>query len=154
MPTKIGKQGRVNTTEILKKISTTKDIKSFITRNLDYFRLPKLNKYLLELCEAKGIEAKEIIKKTDMNRQYLNEILKGKKANPSRDHIICLAFGLGLDYKECQRLLKVARHSQLYSKLKRDAVIIYCLQNKKSFYETEEILFDLKLPTLRGGRYG
>jgi len=143
------KQDRGTTTEMLMQIFNANNIKEFIIKTWENITSPKLNKYLTKLCDDKCIKPKEVIKKADMNRQYGREIFKGKKANPSRDHVISLAFGFGLDYEESQDLLKVARHPQLYSLDKRDAVIIFCIKNKKSFQQTEEILFDLELDTLR-----
>jgi len=143
------KQDWGTTTEMLMQIFNAKNIKDFIASNWEKLRLPKLDRYLFELCKIKSIKPKEVIKKADMNRQYGMEIFKGKKTKPSRNHIISLAFGFGLDYEESQKLLKVARHPQLYSMDKRDAVIIFCIKNKKSFQQTEEILFDLNLDTLR-----
>ena len=48
-------------------------------------------------------------------------------------------------------MLKIARKSPLYPRIKRDTVIIYCLHNHISLVETEIILEDLTLPIL-GGR--
>ena len=48
-------------------------------------------------------------------------------------------------------MLKVARKSVLYPRIKRDTVIIYCLHNRVSLLDTEIILENLGLPIL-GGR--
>ena len=52
---------------------------------------------------------------------------------------------------EAQEMLKIARRSPLYPRIKRDTVIIYCLHNHVSLVDTQIILQDLELPLL-GGR--
>lgn len=47
-------------------------------------------------------------------------------------------------------LLKVARMSALYPKLKRDAVIAYGLHNHHSILQTQQSLNELGLPLIRG----
>ena len=55
------------------------------------------------------------------------------------------------DVAQTQEMLKIARKSVLYPRIKRDTVIIYCLHNHVSLVDTELILEDLNLPIL-GGR--
>jgi hypothetical protein len=58
---------------------------------------------------------------------------------------------MSADYGQTQEMLKIARKSQLYPRIKRDAAIIYCLYNNKSLTDVQILLQDLKLPLL-GGR--
>ena len=51
---------------------------------------------------------------------------------------------------EAQQLLKAARAALLHPKIRRDAVIAFCLYNKKTFVETQLTLYDLGLPLLGG----
>ena len=55
------------------------------------------------------------------------------------------------DLTQAQEMLRIARRSLLYPRIKRDAVIIYCLHNHLSLMDTQIILQDLELPLL-GGR--
>ena len=57
---------------------------------------------------------------------------------------------IGADLPQAQEMLKIARKSILYPRVKRDAVIIYCLHNSISLTDTEIILYDLGLPLLGG----
>lgn len=59
-----------------------------------------------------------------------------------------LAFGFGLNYEETDRLLKIAGVGALYPKNKRDAIIIYALENGMSIYDTDDILKYHNLETL------
>jgi hypothetical protein len=59
---------------------------------------------------------------------------------PSRNKVIQLAFGLHVSLDELQMLLKVAGMNVLYSKMKRDAIIIYAISNHMSIIETDILL--------------
>ncbi len=50
---------------------------------------------------------------------------------------------MGLDIPETQRLLRLASRGNLYPKIKRDSVIIFCLKNNYDIYKTDEILISL-----------
>lgn len=64
-----------------------------------------------------------------------------------------LAFGLGVGVEETQRLLRLADRSPLYPKLRRDAIILYCLNRRKTLAETQELLQSMEL-TILGGDNG
>lgn len=72
-----------------------------------------------------------------MNQTFIYDIFAGK-SRPGRNNAIRLAFGLGCDLRETQRLLRLAGVSELYCKQRRDAIIIWCIQNGR----------DLPLPTM------
>lgn len=93
----------------------------------------------MEIIIAKGLDNKEIIEKSNINRVYFYHLLSGKR-KPSRDKIIQLAFGLSLDFVETQRLLKLSKMNELYSRVKRDAIFIYGLNNNMSIVELELLL--------------
>ena len=61
------------------------------------------------------------------------------------------AFAMRADLAQAQEMLRIARRSPLYPRIKRDAAIIYCLHNHISLVDTQIILQDLELP-LMGGR--
>ena len=59
-----------------------------------------------------------------------------------------LAFGMKLTLDETRKLLKIAGLSDLYVRIPRDSVIIFCLQNGKNLIETNEMLDDYALKIL------
>ncbi|MCL2083736.1 MAG: helix-turn-helix domain-containing protein [Oscillospiraceae bacterium] len=113
-------------------------------------KLPTLGEHLAELCAQKGVRPKDVVKNADMDRFYGAEIFSGKRCNPSREYVLRLALGLGLTYKECQRLLTVAGKNPLYPRVGSDAVIIKCLHSGLCYQEAENLLFEMGLPTLKG----
>ena len=72
---------------------------------------------------------------------------RGEK-KPSRDKLIAIAFGLHLNVEETQRMLKLGRHSELYARVARDAVILFAIQREKDIWETDDLLTDKGLPTI------
>ena len=92
----------------------------------------------------------QLIRRANLEKSYGHQLFSGKR-KPSRDTVLQLAFAMGADVASAQEMLKVARKSLLYPRIKRDTVIIYCLHNRVSLVDTEIILQDLGLPIL-GGR--
>ena len=68
--------------------------------------------------------------------------------------MIQLALGLGLNVEETQRLLRSAGKSQLYPRLKRDAVILYGIQKKLPILTLQECLTKYGLTLLGGQKSG
>ena len=105
------------------------------------------NTYITALCADKDILPAHVIEKSGIERTFGHQLFNGRR-NPSRDKVIQLAVGFEMDYKETQKLLKVARKSALYPKIKRDAVVIYALENKLSIYDIQATLAELSLPVI------
>ena len=76
-----------------------------------------------------------------------SQVFQGTR-RPSRDTAIALAFGLGCSLREAQRLLRRAGHSELYCKVRRDAVIIFCLEHGYTQFECDDELFRLGEKTI------
>ena len=87
------------------------------------------------------------------NSSYGHRLFAGGR-NPSRDTVLQLAFGFELDPEGAQELLKIARAAQLHPKVKRDAVIAFCLHRGQSLIEAQQALMDHGLPILGGARNG
>ena len=115
--------------------------------------LPPLHEYLRALCEARGEKPERVLKRGDIDSSYGHRILSGQR-NPSRDTVLQFAFGLELDAEETQQLLKIARATALHPRVKRDAVIAYCLQHHDSLVDTQQILFTNNMPLIGEKTHG
>jgi len=98
-------------------------------------------------CAEKDMIPERIIREAGIERTYGHQLFNGTR-NPSRDKVLQIAFGFGLDVEETQRLLRAARKSMLYPRLKRDAAVIYCLQKKKDLAYTQQMLAQYGLTAL------
>ena len=59
-----------------------------------------------------------------------------------------IAFAMGLDLRETNRLLRVSGASDLYCKNRRDAILIFCLDKGYSLRKTDEELYRFGEETL------
>ena len=72
------------------------------------------------------------------------------KSRPRRNHAIMLAFGLHCDLRQTQRLLRLADVAELWCKQRRDAILIWCIENGLTREEADDELFRLGEQTLLG----
>lgn len=120
--------------------------------NLDYlktdgdpnFVVPSFSSYITSLLKG---SRSACIRRANLDRSSGYKVFAGTR-NPTRDTVLQLAFGLEADYPTAQEMLKIAGMAPLYERVKRDNVIIYCLNAKKSIDEAQEALDELGLPLL------
>ena len=55
-----------------------------------------------------------------------------------------LAFALGCDLRQTQRLLRLADVAELWPKVRRDAIIIWCIERGYTREECDDELYRLK----------
>lgn len=103
---------------------------------------PTCARVLREILEQAGMSAPEWIVGTDISKSYGYQILRGERA-PGRDILLRTALALQLSLKETQRLLTVRGCGALYPKVRRDAAVIFALNQKMTLLETEELLASL-----------
>ena len=130
------------TDELLKILKNTRDIDSFLNENSDWFLNMELCGYLNELSEKKGLRPTDVIADSNLNNIYVYKILSGERV-PGRDKLICLCFGMHMSIEEAQLALRLAGHSPLYVKVRRDSIIIFALNNGASLMDCNETLYDL-----------
>ncbi|MBE6728537.1 MAG: bacteriophage CI repressor [Ruminococcaceae bacterium] len=93
-----------------------------------------------EFCtkyEVKSFSQLQI--KTGIPKSTFYSIMNGTRT-PGKQHIIQIAFALGMNLEELNELLKVAKLKELYAKNKEDAIIIFGLKTGKDIYEIDELL--------------
>ena len=137
----------VKTSELLHRLLRAVNIRQFIRQNGKNMDVPRFHDYITRLSREKQMLPASVIKNSGIDRTFGYQIFSGKRT-PSRDKVIQLAFGFGLDYEETQELLKIARRSALYPKMLRDAVLIHALSNGLTLIDAQAALFELSLPLL------
>ena len=140
-------QERSSTSSLMRKLTRAKKIDSFFAENETQFGIEDFQNCLKKYCEAKNTIPEHVITRAQIDRTYGHQLFNGTR-NPSRDKVIQLAFGLGLNVEETQHLLRAASKSTLYPRIRRDAVIIYALKEKWSLLETQEALSQYNLTIL------
>lgn len=129
-----------STNELMDALNSSRSIEHYIQSEKEHLIEAPLCDYLNQLAEEKGLKKSQIIRDAELNEIYGYQLFSGKRT-PSRDKLISLAFGMHLSLQETQQLLKYANFSPLYPKNERDSILIWCLNNKYSIYQTNDSLF-------------
>ena len=117
--------------------------------NDSYLQVPDFHTLLRMYCEEKKMLPAHVIEKSQIERTYGHQLFNGTR-RPSRDKVLQLSLGLGLSVDNTQRLLRAAGKSQLYPRLRRDAVILYGIQHKLPILAVQESLMKYGLSLLGG----
>ena len=137
-----------STSDLLGVLKSKKNYSEFFQDEIGELIFKNLDEYLGVLLKEKNLKKSEVIEKSNLDKNYAYQLFNGIKKNPSRDKILMLAFGMKLTLDETRKLLKIAGLSDLYVRIPRDSVIIFCLQNGKNLIETNEMLDDYALKIL------
>lgn len=132
-----------STEELMNELKSKNQIEVFIKKNESVFLEQPLARYLESLLLKYDIRKSEVIKRAALATGYGYQIFDGKR-EPKRDKLIQLAFGFGLTLEETQLLLRYGGHSQLYPKIKRDALFIYGINRNLEIEEIEHLLFQME----------
>ena len=86
--------------------------------------------FMKDTIEAKNILLKDIYMQADVTESYGEKIIRMEKHTKNRDLIIRLCLAGHFSLIETNRALKLYGMSPLYSKNKRDALIIVLINNR------------------------
>ena len=137
---------KMSTGDLLESLFKTDNIDQYITHT-DLPDLPSFSDYIRELCMSMGETPQHVIKRSGIERTYGHQIFNGTR-RPSRDKVIQLATGLGVDVEKTQKMLRIAKKNELYPRVKRDVALLYCITHGMGFSETQEALAHLDLQAL------
>lgn len=137
-----------NTDDLLKELTSTSDLSTFLDENQDNFNNTQVCELLTDLFNKSGLTKAALAKKAATSEVYLYQIFSGGRT-PSRNRTLCLCIGMSCTLDETQKVLRESCLAQLYPKDRRDAIIIFGLSagmtlsevNDKLFTEGEETLF-------------
>lgn len=111
---------------------------------------PSCAQALRNLLDRADISASDWITAADISRSYGYQILRGERI-PGRDILLRTALALYLSVEEAQRLLTLGGCAALYPRLRRDAAVIFALNQSLSLLETERLLSSLPERSLYAG---
>lgn len=129
-----------DTLQLENELTETEDLKEFLNDNKDFLENISLADYLNQLLVEKNLSKMEVVKKCALNQAYAYHIFAGRKKNPSRDKLICLALAMELSTKETQRLLYFSGNEKLYVKNSWDSIVWFALENKFTVERTNKLL--------------
>lgn len=96
----------------------------------------------------KGVGKGPVVRRSRLNPTFAYQIMSGER-HASRNKLIQLAFGLGLDIDESCDLLERGGSSALCPFCCRDAAIAYCLERNLGVDACDDLLWDLGEKTIR-----
>ena len=140
------KQGNI-TKLLLERLFQAPDVSTYLRENAPLMEMPAFDRFLCALCEELSLSRAAVIARSDIPRNYAYQLFNGIR-KPSRDKVIQLAFGFGLDVDGAQELLKLARQAPLYPKIPRDIVLLRCLHEKRSVRDAQAALERIGLTLL------
>lgn len=112
------------TEDLLARLLAASSPQAYLDEELTLDR--SLADYLKELLAYKNMKRADVVRASGLNATVVYDIFAGK-SRPGRNNAIMLAFGLNCTLCETQRLLRLAGVSELCPKMRRDAIIIWCL---------------------------
>ena len=139
----------LGTSALLNRLFESPDIAAFLQDSAHIANPPQFHMFLSALCRKAGHVPEQVIRRSAIDRTYGHQLFNGTR-RPSRDKVLQLAFGLGLSVDETQELLRIAQKTALYPRIRRDAVILYCLNRGLNVLETQNTLQAL-CETMLGG---
>lgn len=135
------------TEELLERLLAAATPETYLEEGLTVDR--ELPDYLNELRAEKGIKRSDIIRASGLNGTFVYDVFSGK-SRLRRDNALMLAFGMGCSLREAQRLLRLDGVSELWPKVRRDAIIIWCIEHGFTRSEADDELYRLGEKTLFG----
>lgn len=136
-----------NTDTLQQELMSTNNLDRFLTENDASFRDVPLQEAIQLIFDEKGMSKAQLAKQSGISEVYLHQLFSGRRF-PSRSRLLCLCFGLGATVDEAQSLLQQARHAPLYSRDRRDAIVIFGLSHNMTLGEINDKLYAEDADTL------
>lgn len=128
------------TEEVLQELLDAPSLDEFIDAH--EFPAVTLPEFLERMLEKKGLKRSRVVRMADLNETFGYQIFTGAR-NPSRDKVLQIAFAMALSLRETNRALMAAGASSLDPKCRRDAIIIFCINQGCSLQKVNEELYRL-----------
>ncbi len=106
------------------------------------FSAETLSEFLCRMLEKKNLKRSRVVRMADLNETFGYQIFTGAR-NPSRDKVLQIAFAMALTLRETNRALRAAGVSSLNPKCRRDAIVIFCIDQGCSLQKVNEELYRL-----------
>ncbi len=129
-------------------LQSKKSLDDYFKEEIDELFFGSITEYLELIINEKKLKKSKIIDRANLDTNYAYQIFNGTKTKPSRNKLLMIAFGMGLDLTETRKLLKVANMSDLYARNPRDSIIIFCLNKGLKVMEVNEYLHEYNFEIL------
>lgn len=135
------------TDDLYKSLGEKRSIDEYFAENSSELLFETVADMLNFNIAKKNMSKIDVISRSGIEKHYGYQILNGTK-NPSRDKLIMLGFGIGLDIQEMNRLLRKSGFGELYPRDARDSVIAFALIHHMNVISVNELLYEKHLKLL------
>lgn len=142
---------RLRTDTLMRRIFKASNVEDVLKQNAPSMQAENFCACLNDLCRELGAVPEQVIRRSQIDRSYGHQLFNGTR-KPSRDKVLQLAFGFGLNVDQAQRLLRSAGKSLLYPRLQRDTIILFALDKGMTLFELQELLERYEATPLGGNR--
>ncbi|MCL2189863.1 MAG: helix-turn-helix domain-containing protein [Defluviitaleaceae bacterium] len=138
----------MNTEELTNKLKEYDNIDAFLTENEANFDENGFKAFLETLLQRENTNITKLALGSGVSVPYAHQLFNGAKNRPRKDILLRLAFGLALSLEETNRLLTLGGTSPLRAKVRRDSILIFCLNKQMGQDEADELLCHYGLATV------
>ena len=138
--------------ELLKGVKP-ETVSDYLKDNRQFLADPKREfcYYMRNVIESKGILYKDVYSFAGVTESWGSKIISMEKHTKNRDLILRLCIAARFTLDEINRALKLYGMNPLYSKDKRDAVLIVAINNRKyDFHEIDKLLEEHGMEQISG----
>lgn len=135
------------TTVLWRELLRAQSVKTFWQAQSQHLAQETLAEFLRAECAQRSLIREHVIRRAGIDIPFGHQIFRGVR-HPSRDKLLQLAFGFPLKLDEVQHMLMLANKRQLHPRIRRDDAVIYGLAHELTLWNTQDLLFELKLPLL------
>lgn len=136
------KKNILNTGELLSALKDSDSFVNVLKNNSDSMNTPSAGSFLLSILNENGYMAADLIGKSNLSKAFVYQILNETRT-PSRDILLRIALAIGLNLDQTQKLLTIYQRGMLYSRIRRDAAIIFCIQKGSSLEQADDLLKEI-----------
>ena len=136
-----------STDELNKILRSNIPISRYLKENADSFNNLTLPQTFELILKENKISKSQAVKGSDLERTHGYQILSGKRS-PTRDNLIRMCIGMRASSEQTRLLLLKNKSAPLYSKDKRDSVILFGIMHHMNLQEINERLYHNHLPIL------
>ena len=134
---------RTSTRELNKlSVSNPGRFRRMIVEGDPVFLKESIGERLKDLFEKHNKKVSDVISTSLLSKSYVYQVLQGER-EPSREALIKMGIAAGCDLEEIQHLLMLAGEGVLYSKVRRDAAIMFCIGKDMNLYDTDAFLAEI-----------
>ena len=134
---------------MLRRLFKANNLDRFLAENKEGFDVPEFHEVISAMCRERNETAEAVIGRSGIERTYGHQLFNGTR-KPSRDKVIQLAIGFGMNTEETGELLKAAGKSPLYPRVERDCILLFGINKGYGIMEIQELLHE-KGATILGG---